>query len=251
MNNRTIDDVVICLDQIVADCKSTHCTLGYFAVLYRRVTQRVKAGILAGEFEDNARMERLVLLFAGRYLEAYHQYQQQMPLTQSWKVAFDASKESRHIVMQHLLLGINAHINLDLGIAAVAAAAPAPLESIQGDFNDINRVLSELVAEIKTKMGQLSPAFGWLMPLAKKMDEKLVAFSIQEARDGAWRFAQQLALPTEDAALIADRDQKIYALGYCLGHPTRRLQWLVNLIGWLEWRSVAASLQLLEAESTP
>jgi hypothetical protein len=248
MTCHTIDDVIAGLDQIVADCKATNCTLGYFAILYRRVTRRVKAGILTGEFEDKARMERLVVLFANRYLEAYAQNQQQLPPTSSWKIAFEATKEPNHIVMQHLLLGINAHINLDLGIAAVTAVDQEPLETIKRDFNDINRVLSELVAEIKMKMGQLSPAFGWLMPLAHKMDEKLVAFSIEEARDGAWRFAQRLSLQTDDAPLIMERDQKIYHLGCCLVHPNRRLQWIVNVIAWLEWGTVASKLQLLEAE---
>ncbi len=60
MTCQTIDHVTASLDQIVADCKSANGIPGYFAILYRRVTRRVKAGIHAGEFEDNARMERLV-----------------------------------------------------------------------------------------------------------------------------------------------------------------------------------------------
>ncbi|MEO6758439.1 MAG: DUF5995 family protein [Saprospiraceae bacterium] len=245
---RNITEVVAALDQIVSECKTTGNALGYFAVLYRQVTRRVRTGILAGEFEDNARMERLVVLFANRYLEAYSLFQQQLRLPQSWQVAFEATRENGPIVMQHLLLGINAHINLDLGIAAVAAADSAPLASIQRDFNDINRVLSELVAVVKTKLGRLSPAFAWLMPLALSMDEKLVDFSIEEARDGAWRFAQQLKESPDNLALITERDQIIYALGCCLARPNRRLQGIVQTIRWFERGSVSDRLMLLETE---
>lgn len=246
MANRSIDEVIASLNKIVEDCKTTGSRSGYFAVLYRRVTLRVKAGILAHEFEDNARMERLVALFANRYLDAYAQFQQNQPVTDSWRVAFEAADGRGLIILQHLLLGINAHINLDLGIAAVVAAAPEPLETIKNDFNDINRVLSELVAEVKMKMGRVSPAFGLLMPLAKRMDEKLIQFSIQTARDGAWQFAQNLNFGKDDAALISGRDQKIVVLGNALARPNWRLRWILNGIGRFESKSVAEQLKLLE-----
>lgn len=43
---------------------------GYFAVLYRKVTAKVKEGIAAGFFDDPGPMERLDVLFADRYLDA-------------------------------------------------------------------------------------------------------------------------------------------------------------------------------------
>ncbi len=243
---QTIDEVISTLDKIIADCIVQNNPLGYFAVLYRWVTVRVKAGIQQGEFEDNVRMEKLDVLFANRYLEAYTCYQQQLATTNSWKVAFEASTASGHIIMQHLLLGINAHINLDLGISAVEAAGQTSLDNVKKDFDDINRVLSELVEEVKTKMGTVSLAFGLLMPLARKMDEKLVNFSIQTARDGTWPFAQRLSLEADRAPMIALRDQDICFLGGCLVRPSKRLQWLLRVIGWFEWRSVGDNLRLLQ-----
>jgi len=61
------------------------------------------------------------------------------------------------------------------------------------------------------------------MPLARKMDEKLVNFSIQTARDGAWRFAQRLSLAEDRALMIALRDQDVCFLGGCLVRPNQRL----------------------------
>lgn len=248
MPARNLAEVVSSLSQIIADCRSTNCSLGYFPILYRRVTLRVKQGIQAGEFEDGLRMERLVVVFANRYLDAYEQFQGKQPCTESWKVAFEADKAGTPIVLQHLLLGINAHINLDLGIAAVEVAGGTPMEAIKRDFDDINRILSELVAEVKMKMGKISLAFKWLMPLARHMDEKLVQFSLKTARDGAWEFAERLRASAEDAVLIATRDRQIYTLGYRLVHPRPRLQGLLRIIAWFEWGSVGSKLGTMEAE---
>src|SRR6202008_4811607 len=95
---------------------------GYFAALYYKVTSRVRDGIHNGEFEDGARMEKLDVLFASRYLDAYTKWRNGQQPSLSWQTAFESTKRSSVLVLQHLLLGMNAHINLDLGIAAAEVA---------------------------------------------------------------------------------------------------------------------------------
>lgn len=63
-------------------------------------------------------MEIFDSLFAQRFFDAFDSYHGGEPVTKSWVVAFDASGANEYLVMQHMLLGINAHINLDLGISA-------------------------------------------------------------------------------------------------------------------------------------
>ena len=58
----TINEVLLKLDEIVEECRIRQSRIGYFAILYRQVTRRVKEGILQGEFEDNLRMEKLDVL---------------------------------------------------------------------------------------------------------------------------------------------------------------------------------------------
>lgn len=244
---QTIDDVLHKLDEIIAHCVQQDSRAAYFAVLYRRVTQRVKDGIARGEFEDNARMEKLDVLFARRYFEAYDQYASGGQPTQSWLLAFQAAGASQPIILQHLLLGINAHINLDLGLAAVETVGTQPLESLKNDFYAINRILAELVDGVKGNLGTVSPAFGWLMPLARRYDEKLLSFSIDIARDGAWKFARRLYASPDRQQLIAERDERIALLGRALAHPGKWLAFLLRLIRLAEWRSVAANTRLLAA----
>jgi hypothetical protein len=159
--------------------------------LYRQVTRRIREGVLAQEFEDNDRMVKLEVIFTGRFIEAYESWKQGQKTTESWFIAFETTEKNNYLVLQHLFLGINAHINLDLGIAAVEAVEIEPIEGIQNDFNTINSVLAELVEGVKTNISTVSPTFGWLIPLAKGRDELLLNFSIQVARDGAWKYAEE------------------------------------------------------------
>ncbi len=81
------------------------------------VTLEVKEGIQASFSDDGPRMERLDVEFADRYLDAFYAYRDGRPLTKSWQVTFEAAENKNLLILQHLLLGMNAHINLDLGIA--------------------------------------------------------------------------------------------------------------------------------------
>ena len=130
----TIDEVIIELENIKAECRTNNSTLGFFALLYCEVTKNVKKGIADKNFEDNSRMETLDILFANRYIDAYHANQKNEKVSQSWQVAFQSSKEPL-LILQHILFGINAHINLDLGIAAAETMAGKNVEEIKKDFN--------------------------------------------------------------------------------------------------------------------
>jgi len=205
MTATTIDEVIHELGEIIAWAEERNSRAGYFAVLYRKVTVQVKAQIAAGFFEDGPRMERLDVLFANRYLDAFSRYRAYEPTTKSWKMAFDALENWPPIVMQHLLVGMNAHINLDLGIAAAQAAPGESLAALRTDFNRINTVLAGLVAEVQDELAQVWPPLGWLLALARQSDDVIVNFSMTQARDAAWRVAERLAPltgPAQNAAII-------------------------------------------------
>ncbi|HSF53945.1 MAG TPA: DUF5995 family protein [Algoriphagus sp.] len=243
---KTIEEVLIRMDQIVTECKTQQSRIGYFAILYRQVTRRVRDGILAGEFADNPRMEVLDVLFAKRFIDAYEQWKSGKKPTESWRLAFEASKTSGHLVLQHLFLGINAHINLDLGIAASETMADKELIGIQGDFNKINAVLAELVDGVKVNISTVSPIFGWLIPLAKGRDEMLLNFSIQIARDGAWKYAGEYHSDLNKDFQVKDRDANISKLANKLINPGKFLAFLVKIVGFAEWKSVSRTMDQLD-----
>jgi hypothetical protein len=144
-------------------------------------------------------------------------------------------------------LGINAHINLDLGIAASETMVERDLQGIQKDFNQINSILGELVDGVKNNISTLSPIFGWLIPLAKGKDEMLLNFSIQLARDGAWKYAGEYHLNPDKEFQIKDRDGNISKLAKKLINPGKLLSFLVKIVAFAEWKSVSKSMDQLDA----
>ncbi len=213
----TIDGVIERLEFIIKDSIARQDRLGYFAALYNRVTIAVRDGIKAGQFQDGARMEKLDVIFANRYLAAYDTYRAGDLPSVSWFKAFNAALSSEHIVLQHLLVGMNAHINLDLGVAAARVAGPGgAINSLQADFNKINDVLAALTPIVEQQLDDASPVFKELSGIAPKLELKMVGFSMEKARAASWAFAKELAplkklpqvarMATRDlqASLIAD-----------------------------------------------
>jgi len=194
-----IVEVVDRLTEITQWARRTGSRLGFFAALYRTVTIEVQRGIAEGRFADPGRMERLDVTFARRYLNAFDAHQRGAPIPRSWGAAFDASTRWRPIVLQHLLLGVNAHINLDLGVAAATVAPGAALESLRADFDEINAVLGGLIAAVQAEISAVSPWFNLLAAAAGQADDALVGFNLRIARNVAWDVANRLA-PIDQAA---------------------------------------------------
>jgi hypothetical protein len=218
---RNIDEVIARLTDIIDISRQDSSRLGYFAALYRRVTISVKEGVRSGRFQNGPQMERLDTSFANRYLEAYELHRKGGIPTASWQVSFEAAKHRRPLILQHLLLGTNAHINLDLGIAAVDAFPGDQLPQIQNDFDGINEVLTELVQPVEDAIGGVSPLIGFLERIDSKADDAIINFSLNRARASAWDFAVRLNSlgGNERIAAVKQRDQDIAALGRSVYKP--------------------------------
>lgn len=213
LNN--ISDVIQSLSAIVEECRVNNDPLGIFASIYKQTTVAVADAIQAGRFEDGARMERLDVIFAGRYIDAYQNFKAGKPTTRSWAIAFEAARKKRLILLQHLFAGMNAHIMLDLGIAAAQTCPGKEIPSLKNDFNTINQVLSELVDKFEGKIGDASPMIRILDKVGYNIDERLAAAGVALARDVAWAAAKRLA-PLSGGALeegIAQLDAQTEKIG--------------------------------------
>lgn len=208
---KSINEVIAALDNIILEAENNNETAGFFAALYRKVTIKVKQGIANNEFEDGPRMEKLDVIFANRYLNAYTAWKNKEPVSASWQKAFEMSGKYWPIVLQHLLMGMNAHINLDLGIAAAEVSKGGNIYTLQNDFNKINTILSSLVIDVQNNLAGIWPRLKWILQKTKNADDFMVDFSMQLSRDGAWKYAVALADHTGANldTLIAERDVKV------------------------------------------
>lgn len=237
----TIDEVIASLDKIVDWSITNNKRTGYFAALYRNVTINVKKGIEQGKFDDGPRMERLDVIFANRYLDAFEDYLHGQPVTESWRVAFEQTERWFPLVLQHLMVGMNAHINLDLGIAAAQTVAEDQLDDLKPDFERINTLLIDMIDGVEKDLDEIWPMFGLLDVLAGSLDEKLAAEGMEFARNQAWQFALKYAKSDNKEQTLRGMDQKIHFLGKALmsaGWLNRTLFFIVRILerGNVAWK---------------
>lgn len=190
---RALDEVVDRLDDIIADAARRGSRSGYFAAMYRAVTLEVRRGIRAGEFGDGARMDHFDTVFANLYLDAYRQRQAGDAPVRCWRTAFEAADCEGMVVIQHLLLGMNAHINHDLGLAAARVAPGAELPTLRADFERMNDLLASMVDEMQDAVSSTSLGLRVLDVVGLGADESIVNFSMRNARREAWEVAELLA----------------------------------------------------------
>ena len=243
----TIDEVIVILDDIIQKSEQTNDPAGYFAALYQKVTIKVKEGIAAGSFEDGLRMEQLDVAFAKRYIDAYLSFKKGEATTVSWQKAFDFSTHYPPIVLQHLLLGINAHINLDLGIAANEISKSGNIADLENDFNRINEILSSLVYDVEEDLSKVWPTLKLILKRAGKVDDFMIDFSMKLARDGAWKFANQLSTSPDDQihSLIEVRDQRVTAKASIVTNPGTIATIVLFIIRVMERGSVTDKIRNL------
>lgn len=249
MQAHNIDEVVQYLDQIIDSAIEREDRLGFFAALYRQVTLEVKRGIATGFFEDGERMNRLDTVFANRYLAAYSQWQKGLKPTRSWQIAFEASRDGQLTILQQLLLGINAHINLDLGLAAAAVSPGDQLPSLKEDFNRINQILSGLLDRVQQVLDQFSPLMDLLDRMGGPSDEAMLYFSINVAREDAWLTAElaNCQSPERYKVLVNTLDRRVADLGERIAHPRPPLSLAVRLMRMQESNDIPTIIRVLNA----
>jgi len=248
----SIDTILDALDQVLAESRRRRSRRGYFAALYRDVTARVKAAIEAGEFEDGARMERLDVQFAQRYLDALDSRGTEPGPPRAWARTFAAAERWRPLILQHLLLGMNAHINLDLGIAAVEVADEDSLPDLKADFDHINDILGAMIESVQVRLTRVSPWIGVLDRVGGHADEAISNFGLIHARTDAWAFAQTLAPLASDerASAIAAKDRETAARTDPILRPGG--PWALPALFWIrvwETKSVPTVLSTLSRTS--
>ena len=226
MAARDIDDVLHTLSRTLEDAIQTDSRIGYFVALYLRVTWAVKRTIIAGDvFDDGERMVRFDTIFANRFFQALADHTVGARLPSPWAMALSALERDDLMVGQHLALSMNAHINLDLGLAAVELMAERgePLHWLRDDFLRINDVLERLIRIVQVQLGQLSPVFDDVTALAPGLQASIYGALLDGLRDDAWEFARLVAAADDErerARLIDERADLIARASELILLPT-------------------------------
>ncbi len=214
---QTINEVIEQLDLIVEDSVAKQYFLCAFAFVYLRTTNEIKNGVNSGKFENPGLLERLDVVFANLYINAYREFSSGNSTAATWDSAFQHGSKKLALI-QHILLGMNAHINLDLAIAASLVAPGKEIMALKKDFMTVNHILGNLTNSMQRGLAKVSPLMGLLDIFGFRNDEKLINFSIRKARDFAWVHALELAQLDGE-----ERERRIAEIDRCVVDISERI----------------------------
>ena len=143
---------------------------------------------------------------------------------------------------------MNAHISLDLGIAA-SEVQPTNIDALQDDFNKINEVLGSLIDEVQN---ELSAIFWPLKPIdwvLGGVDEKIAKFAMDFARDEAWKVAIDYShLHTDEGrtTYIATRDKDVSKFGIKIVRPGVFISLFIRTFRAMEFGGVRYKINRLD-----
>lgn len=244
----SIQEVIDNLDTIINWSRLHQSPMGYFAMLYRRMTVAVREGIQNNIFEDGPRMDQLDTAFANRYLQAWTAYTSQQHCTNAWYTVFEACSNQQLIVLQHMVAGVNAHINLDLGIAAAAIAPGDKIFALQHDFDLINGIIASLLQGIQDSLCKIWPPLRVLEDIANNNQNLVLNFSIVTAREAAWANALALAFIPDNMRdiHINTMDNAVVTITNRIINPGLATEMLLLPVRSMENTDVGKNIDLLQ-----
>jgi Family of unknown function (DUF5995) len=248
MRAEDIDELIALLAGIVSSARASGSRVGYFASLYRQVTVEIRSSIHAGEFDDGERMSRFDAIFGNRYFDAFDSWQRDRSGPTCWREAFALVEDDSAIIVQHLLLGVNAHINLDLAVAAAQTSPGEQIYALERDFFLINDILVRVFLRVQETLDEVSP-FMWLLDrFGGRTDERILDFSIRKSRQEAWQHAVLLAFQTgtDRDDTIERMDTRSALLARLIARPALPIRPALHLIGATESSDVAAVIAHLD-----
>jgi hypothetical protein len=198
-----------------------------FLQCYTMMSANMLDALKAQRFQDNAWVERLLHRFADYYFDALACYDcgEEVPLV--WQNVHEAAAHNKLHVLQHLLLGVNAHINYDLVLT---------LEEILRDewfdlseemrkkrYQDhcmVNTIIAETIDKVQDDViEEYSPIMDLVDKVFGRQDERIFISLISSWREHVWENALKLIECTDDV-------KRKYHLNKLENAVLRRSRWL-------------------------
>lgn len=220
----TVPEVVSRLTEI-RDCAgkaAPQCGISYFSDLYLTITQSIWGHIRAGAFfADDEYLARLDVHFGNRYFDALRAWADGHAPPRAWQVLFAVPNDGEITAIQLAGAGVNAHINLDLAVAAVDTGremgdGELDTGSRRQDYERVNVVFAERMdALLRGLLEERAAAGGTTEPLSAV--GRVLTRIVAAARQFAWEDAEVLwPLPRRSDAWHA-KEQQMDAVACLIG----------------------------------
>lgn len=173
---------------------------GLFVIAYAEMTTRLKFALAEqpSPFNEPAWVTDYLLAFANLYRQALHGFVTGATIPATWRIAFERAVDDRGVIsLQHLLLGINAHIGHDLPLSLhqVGLGKGETQQRRYADHLRVNEILKAATNPIQDKVTRfhLSQGFSLLEKIIGPFDEGLTNYFFKRQRTRAWYNGLHLA----------------------------------------------------------
>lgn len=249
---KSLQDIIDGLSRLEEEFLVHRDRRGIFVTAYLQITFELQRRVVAGLFRDPDWVGRYVIAFANLYRQALAAYEagDRASVSEAWELSLDTSAAGMGLVIQDLMLGINAHINHDLPFALREVGIDPDRASRYDDHTSVNRALREATGVVQDRIAALyASGLGILDHLLGDLDEEFTSFSFEAAREHAWNMGVALVNARTDPErllLEASVERQATVLGRMILAPTTPFPWLMDLLRAIEqikpwWEYVVAT----------
>jgi Family of unknown function (DUF5995) len=192
-----IENVIERMQTLLEPLQAADDPRQFFHATYLRTTIAVAEAIRGGGFVDPDWTERWDVTFATFYLDALETATGGGQPSRPWAIAFGAPHDMA--ALNHVLLGMNAHINFDLPQALVAVITdeefddPALIARREADHRAIDRVLAARVAAEDAELVGVSGPGSLLNRMLRPLNQRGSQRFLRESRQKVWANAVALS----------------------------------------------------------
>lgn len=189
-----------------------------FATAYAWMTSSIDAQIDAEVFDDPGWVVELTAVFAEYYRQALSEQARGGTSPRCWEIALEATDT---VVLQDLLLGMNAHITYDLPLALAELVGPLCRAQCLRDYRRILTAIRGAIEIIQVQIvSRYAPGLRLLEHAFAGVDDWLTYHVIRLYREDAWRQGMlMIDHPQDRPELVAKIDAE----------AARRARWILDL----------------------
>lgn len=190
------------MDQYLAGWQQAGDQRHVFLSCYRLMTANMLRAIEADRFHDRHWVHTLLHRFADYYFEALTCYDCGDAVPRVWQHVHQLTRSGKLHRLQHLMIGVNAHINYDLVLTLCDMLEPEwaglSVEKQKIRYEDhctVNTIIAATIDQVQDEI--LEPGdqlMAWIDVAFGRLDEYLISRLITHWRQDVWEDAQRLLI---------------------------------------------------------
>lgn len=209
-------EIVNKMDSLAKEWEIRNDNRGIFLRCYCMMTTNMVAALDEKRFIDKKWVEHLLHRFAAYYFDALACFDCGDEVPNVWKMVHEAAEQDDLHVLQHLFLGVNAHINYDLVLTLYEILHPewdtlseSGKERRYQDHLLVNTLIGETIDQVQDEVVEAyAPNMDLMDKLLGRLDEKLITGLISRWRKSVWRHTLFL-LQSQDEQVVQAHIQEV------------------------------------------